>query len=66
MRLLAIVGWICIAIAVAFSRVELGVHWTTDVLASLVFTTVWLTALGMIFGAVVTGATSQSTEQLAP
>ena len=66
LRLLAAVGWILVAVAVAFSRVELGVHWTTDVLASLVFTTVWLTALGMIFGAVVTGATSQSTEQLAP
>jgi undecaprenyl-diphosphatase len=65
LRLLAVVGWILVAVAVAFSRVELGVHWTTDVLASVVFTTAWLTALGMIFGAVVTSATSQSTEQLA-
>jgi undecaprenyl-diphosphatase len=65
LRLLAVVGWILVTLAVAFSRVELGVHWTTDVLASVVFTTVWLTALGMIFGAVVTGPTSQSAEQLA-
>ena len=63
LRLLAAVGWILVAVAVAFSRVELGVHWTTDVLASLVFTTVWLTALGMIFGAVVTSTMSQSGEQ---
>ena len=58
-------GWICIAIAVAFSRVELGVHWTTGVLASVVFATAWLMALGMIFSAVVTSAISQSGEQQA-
>jgi undecaprenyl-diphosphatase len=64
LRLLALVGWIFVAAAVAFSRVELGVHWTTEVLASVVFATAWLVALGMTFGAVVTGATSQSGEQL--
>jgi membrane-associated phospholipid phosphatase len=59
------VGWIFVAAAVGFSRVELGVHWTTDVLASVVFATAWLVSLGMIFGAVVTSAASQSGEQLA-
>jgi undecaprenyl-diphosphatase len=63
LRLLAVVNWIFVAIAVAFSRVELGVHWTTDVLASVVLATAWLTTLGMIFGAVVTSTMSQSGEQ---
>lgn len=41
-RALAILGWAIVAVLVAFSRVELGVHWTTDVLASLVFAMAWL------------------------
>ena len=31
--------------AVAFSRVELAVHWTTDVIASMVFVAAWLVVL---------------------
>jgi undecaprenyl-diphosphatase len=63
LRLLAVVGWVLVAVGVAFSRVELGVHWTSDVLASMVFATAWLGALGMILGAVIAGLTSRSGEQ---
>jgi undecaprenyl-diphosphatase len=63
LRVLAVMGSILVAVAVAFSRVELGVHWTTDVLASVVFATAWLVALEMIFGAVVAGSRSRSGEQ---
>jgi membrane-associated phospholipid phosphatase len=65
LRLPAVVGWTFVAAAVAFSRVELAVHWTTDVLASVVFATAWLVALAMMFGAVVTSAMSQAGEELA-
>jgi undecaprenyl-diphosphatase len=65
LRLLAVVGWILVAVAVAFSRVELGVHWTTDVLASLVFATAWLVVLGMLFGAVAASGAFQPGERLA-
>jgi membrane-associated phospholipid phosphatase len=57
------VGWILVAVAVAFSRVEVGVHWTTDVLASLVFATAWLLVLGIMFGAVVARSSSRSSER---
>jgi membrane-associated phospholipid phosphatase len=30
--------------------VELGVHWTTDVIASVVFVTIWLAAIGILLG----------------
>jgi len=36
-------------VAVAFSRVELAVHWITDVIASLVFVSVWLVVLLALF-----------------
>jgi undecaprenyl-diphosphatase len=63
LRLLAVVGWIFVAVAVAFSRVEVGVHWTTDVVASLVFATAWLVVLGMLFGPVVATGASRSGER---
>ena len=46
-------GWLTAGLAVAataFSRVELRVHWTTDVIASVVFVTIWLTAIGLSLG----------------
>ncbi len=48
-RVLAALGWIVVTAVVAFSRVELGVHWTTDVLASAVFATAWLLVAGVLF-----------------
>jgi undecaprenyl-diphosphatase len=35
--------------AVAFSRIELGVHWSTDVMASAIFVAAWLVVLSTLF-----------------
>jgi undecaprenyl-diphosphatase len=46
-------GWLIAGLAIAatgFSRVELGVHWTTDVIASYVFMASWLTAIAALLG----------------
>lgn len=44
--------WVLAALAVAavaFSRIELGVHWTTDVIASIFFVSAWLVVLFALF-----------------
>ena len=35
--------------AVAFSRIELGVHWSTDVISSVIFVAAWLVVLLSLF-----------------
>jgi undecaprenyl-diphosphatase len=52
-RAIRILGWLIAGLAIAataFSRVELGVHWTTDVIASGVFMAAWLAAIAAVLG----------------
>jgi undecaprenyl-diphosphatase len=52
-RVVWLLGWLAAGLAIAataFSRVELGVHWTTDVIASFVFVSCWLTAVAILLG----------------
>jgi membrane-associated phospholipid phosphatase len=52
-RVVRILTWLIAGLAIAvtgFSRVELGVHWTTDVIASVLFMAGWLTAIAFVLG----------------
>jgi membrane-associated phospholipid phosphatase len=52
-RAARILGWLTAGLAIAataFSRVELGVHWMTDVIAGVVFVASWLTAIVILLG----------------
>ena len=52
-RAVRVLGWLAAGLAVAataFSRVELGVHWMTDVIAGVVFVICWLTAISILLG----------------
>jgi undecaprenyl-diphosphatase len=53
-RMLAALASFIAVVAVAFSRVELGVHWSTDVFASMVFVASWLVVAGFLYGSTVT------------
>jgi len=51
-RLSTVLSWIAAVAtmaAVGFSRVELGVHWTTDVLASFALVSIWLLVIVRLF-----------------
>ena len=52
-RVVRLLGWLLAGLAVAatgFSRVELGVHWTTDVMASVIFVACWVAAITLSLG----------------
>ena len=53
-RVVRLLGWLLAGLAVAatgYSRVELGVHWTTDVMASVIFVACWVAVITLSLGA---------------
>jgi undecaprenyl-diphosphatase len=68
-RAVALVGWLTAGLAIsvtAFSRVELGVHWTTDVIASVIFVTCWLTAIAISLGGLLRRSESPTDQASSP
>jgi undecaprenyl-diphosphatase len=58
-RLLAALAAALAVLAVGVSRVELGVHWTSDVLASMAFVAIWLVVAWFLYGSSVTSRSPQ-------
>jgi undecaprenyl-diphosphatase len=61
--------WVtCVAAAavVGFSRIELGVHWTTDVLVSFLFVSGWMIVIVTLFGAALREAQSNGPGEHSP
>lgn len=59
-------AWVLAALAVgvvAFSRIELGVHWSSDVIASAVFVAAWLVVLSSLFKSEIHSARMGAEEQ---
>jgi len=52
-RLVEVLSWlvaVLLAALVGFSRIELGVHWTTDVLAGAVWSGIWIGVAAWLLG----------------
>jgi undecaprenyl-diphosphatase len=61
-------AWILAAVVVAavgYSRIELGVHWMTDVIASMVFASAWLVVLYALFASDIRPSASREVDQAA-
>ena len=68
-RAVRTLAWLFAGLAiatVAFSRVELGVHWTTDVIAGVSFVACWLTAIVITLGGRLRGGVTRSSQPIPP
>ena len=64
-----VLAWLTATLAVAvvaFSRVELGVHWSSDVTAAAVFVIAWLAVVFLAFGRPVSPGTPPSSYERGP
>jgi undecaprenyl-diphosphatase len=68
-RAVRMLSWLFAGLAiatVAFSRVELGVHWTTDVIAGVTFVACWLTAIAISLGDRLRSGVTRSSKPIPP